>query len=440
MKRILLILLVLPLAASAVAQTNGSNSSYSRFGLGTLRDQSAGPMRAMGGVGQGLRRGNRVNMLNPASYSSIDSLTFLFDVGMSLQIGHLSQGGKSVNARNTTLDYVNAAARLARGLGLSFGFVPYSSIGYNFTREDRVGTDLSSGSTITTQNTYYGNGGLHEIYLGLGWNPFAKLSIGANIAYLWGDYNHSLQQTFYEGKTSQSAYSSLSAVYSGDVRTYKLDIGAQYPIRLGRADWLTVGATVGIGHNTHDKAELMRYTSGGDTTTVTAPRAFELPYTYSAGLAWQHRGRVIVAADYTREQWAKCVSPVSGYAPDGSITLAALTGQYLNRNRVNVGAEFIVDPESRSYGRRIQYKIGAKYASPYVKVNGQDGPKEYGVTAGLGLPISPKTVSGSRSVVNVGFEWLHRAPSQTSMITENYYMITLGITFNERWFMKWKIN
>ena len=56
----------------ATAQTNGTNSPYSRFGLGTLDDQSQGFNKAMSGLGIGLHAGNRVNMLNPASYAVAD--------------------------------------------------------------------------------------------------------------------------------------------------------------------------------------------------------------------------------------------------------------------------------------------------------------------------------------------------------------------------------
>lgn len=69
----------------APAQTNGSNSPYSRFGLGSLKDQSQGFNKAMSGVALGFRDGNRINMQNPASYSAIDSLSFIFDVGLTLQ-------------------------------------------------------------------------------------------------------------------------------------------------------------------------------------------------------------------------------------------------------------------------------------------------------------------------------------------------------------------
>lgn len=441
--RILLAILLAATPLAATAQTNGSNSSYSRFGLGTMRDQSQTFNRAMGGVAQGLRSGKRVNMLNPASYSAIDSLSFIFDVGMSMQFGNMKQGGSSVNARNTTLNNVNAGARIARGLGLSFGFVPYSSIGYNFTRESKVGSDYTSAQKITTRNTYYGNGGIHELYVGLGWNPFAKLSIGANIGYLWGDYNHSLTQAFYEGTTSSTAYSSLSAEYSGDIKTYKADIGVQYPIRLTKRDWLTLGATVGIGHNTHNKASMNRYTSAGDTIGAVVPNAFQLPYTYSAGFAWQHSGKLIVAGDYTREQWSDCVAPTTGYDNHDAITLVATKGQYLNCNKVNLGVEYTKNPVGYNYVDHIQYRIGASYATPNVKIAGQKGPKEYGATIGLGLPLSRRTVSsqnGSNSFVNISAQWLRRAPSTSTMITENYFMLNLGITFHEPWFMKWKIN
>lgn len=42
------------------------------------------------------------------------------------------------------------------------------------------------------------------------------------------------------------------------------------------------------------------------------------------------------------------------------------------------------------------------------------------------------------SQVNFGIQWVHRSPSVSSMITENYFRINIGLTFSESWFMKWK--
>ena len=66
------------------------NSPYSQYGIGRLADQSQSFSRGMGGVGLGLRQGNIINTLNPASYSAIDSLTMLFDMGVSGQATQFS--------------------------------------------------------------------------------------------------------------------------------------------------------------------------------------------------------------------------------------------------------------------------------------------------------------------------------------------------------------
>ncbi len=433
MTRSLIIACLLTSTLAASAQTNGSNSSYSRFGLGTMNDQSQGFNRGMGGVAQGIASGQKVNMLNPASYAAIDSLTFIFDVGLGLQYGHFKQGGASSNARNTNLEYVNAGFHIARRMGMSLGFVPYTTIGYNFENETRVGSNYTSSQTITSSTTYYGNGGLHQMYIGWGWTPFAKLSIGANVSYIWGDFNHSLAQSFYEGSSAASTYSTLNSEWSSDVRTYKVDIGLQYPLRLTGQDWLTLGATLSVGHGINSEVEMLRYTSLGDTIQSTQNKAFDLPYTISAGAAWQHQGKLILAADYTFEKWDGCRIPVSR-TTSTETEIEVRTDQYVNRHRVNVGAEYTPDPLSRRYTPKIKYRVGASFSTPYTKVNGVNGPQEYSATAGIALPLS----NSGKSVLNVSVQWMRRAPRESGMISENYFMAHLGVTFNERWFMKWK--
>ena len=243
----------------APAQTNGSNSPYSRFGLGSLKDQSQGFNKAMSGVALGFRDGNRINMQNPASYSAIDSLSFIFDVGLTLQNVNFKSGGNSINAHNTTLDYINAGFRLCPGLGFSFGFIPFSSIGYDFSESKYLGDHFNSGSTMTYTNSYTGDGGLHEVYVGLGWNPFANFSVGANFGYVWGNYAQNITQTFYEDGTATSASNGLRRQIEADLSSYKIDIGVQYPIKIGKNDVLTPGITYGIGHAINSPAHYYSY-------------------------------------------------------------------------------------------------------------------------------------------------------------------------------------
>ena len=107
----------------------------------------------MGGTGIGLRDGKLVNTLNPASYSAVDSLTMLFDVGLSGQMTNFKENGNSVNARSADFDYAVGLFRVRKNMGVSFGLIPYSDVGYSYT------------STISLNNTV---GNLTETYTGSG--------------------------------------------------------------------------------------------------------------------------------------------------------------------------------------------------------------------------------------------------------------------------------
>ena len=125
------------IVASSFAQS-GTNSPYSMYGLGVLAEQSSGFNRGMNGLAYGFRERNQVNYMNPASYSNVDSLTFLFDAGVSLQLTNFKEGGKSVNAKNANFEYVVASFRAAKHLGISFGVIPYTNVGYNYSNTNNI--------------------------------------------------------------------------------------------------------------------------------------------------------------------------------------------------------------------------------------------------------------------------------------------------------------
>jgi hypothetical protein len=165
-----------------MAQSN-INTPYSRYGFGQLTDQSFGNSKAMGGIAYGLRNGLQINAANPASYSAVDSLTFLFDAGLSLQNTNFNENGVKTNAKNSTLDYIAMQFRLFEGLGMSAGFLPYSTVGYNMSKSKQIGTD-PYGNSIQALESYYGDGGLQQVFVGLGYNVFKNLSLGVNFSYL----------------------------------------------------------------------------------------------------------------------------------------------------------------------------------------------------------------------------------------------------------------
>lgn len=414
------------------AQTNGSNSPYSQFGLGKLNEQSQGFNKAMSGLGIGFREGNRINMQNPASYSAIDSLSFIFDVGMTFQNTNFKSGANSVNAHNTTLDYVNAAFRLHPGLGLSLGFVPYSTIGYNYSDSRYINDHYLSGTSMSYTTTHTGDGGIHQLFLGAGWNPFADLSIGVNFGYLWGTYSESIKQTFYEGSTENTSSNGLQRKVEADLASYKLDIGIQYPIRIGKKDVLTPGVTYSLGHAINSTAHCYEIQANSDTTATNISKAFDLPTTIGAGISWAHDRKWTIGVDVHHQMWSKCNMPQ--IINDKFVSTSE---NYKDRTKIIIGGEYQPDRQSRKYLRRVQYRLGTSYTTPYYKIDGNDGPSEFSLSAGLGLPITNNI--NNRSVVNVSFQWIQTKPSTPSMITENSLRLNIGITFNERWFMKWKI-
>lgn len=422
-------------AAETIAQTSTTNSSYSRFGLGVMNEQAQGFNKNMGGVGLGLRAGNIANTANPASYSAIDSATFIFDVGMSTNFASMTSKGQTTKYNTTNLDYVNAGLRLAKNIGLSFGFMPYTSVGYSFYSTSRIGDNFISSSLISKNTTHEGTGGIHQAYIGLGAEVYKKLSVGFNASLLWGDISNSVIESFTEGGSVDNSYTGLHSLHSLEVMTYKIDFGVQYPIRLSLQDWLTVGATTGLGHAINSEGLLYRYTgTESNVEPLRAKNAYSLPYTYGLGLGWTHKNTLQAGLDFKHELWGSCTTPSYDAKTNSYI---ATKDQYKNRVRLAAGASYTPDPYSKQYLKRIRYRIGVNYASPNLIINGSTGPREYGATAGVGLPITNRYTN--RSIVNIGVQWKRIAPMTTAMITENFFGINIGLTFCDNWFLKYKI-
>ena len=111
---------------------NNTNSPYTRYGLGLLADRSFGAGRAMGGIGYGLRSSKQINPMNPASYSSLDSLTFMFDFGASGQVFWYNDGINKQKSMNGNIEYLAMQFPIMKGLAMSVGLLPYSFVGYDF--------------------------------------------------------------------------------------------------------------------------------------------------------------------------------------------------------------------------------------------------------------------------------------------------------------------
>lgn len=435
MKKVILAALMLGGVVAASAQS-GTKSPYSQFGLGALADQSAGFNRGMSGVGYGFREHNQVNYLNPASYSAIDSLSLIFDAGVSLTLTNFEEAGKKVNAKTANFEYAVAVFRVVKNVGVSFGLVPFSNIGYSYKNTDRV-SDLPSPSTPSTTytNTYTGSGGIHQAYLGIGWQPFKGFSIGVNASYLWGDYSNNISNTY-----SDAYANSLYKNYTADISSYKLDFGVQQTLNITKKDQATIGVTYSPGHKLKADPECAiishnSQTAVSDTAKFVIKDGLSIPNVFGVGMVWNHNNQWKVGFDYQYQKWGNIEYPQ--YAIVNNVPQYKLEkGLLQDRQKIAFGGDYCKGERYRSLFSRIHYRAGVSYATPYYKINGKDGPKELSISAGIGIPI--RNVWNNRSMLNISGQWVNQKAS--GFINENSFRINIGFTFNERWFAKFKVD
>ncbi len=416
-----------------VMSQSGTNSPYSQYGLGVLSDQAQGFNRGMNGLALGFRGGNKVNTMNPASYSAADSLTMIFDVGLSAQITNFKEGNKKINANTANFEYAVAMFRAMPKMGVSLGILPFTNIGYSYHTTTSQGTTVPGTTAYSSTETYTGSGGVQQAFIGVGYEVFKNFSVGVNAAYLWGHYDKSVTIS-----NSDNYVNTIRRQYEATVNSYKLDFGVQYLQLLDKNNSLTLGVTYGLGHklSANPSATMTSnnsQTGVSSTISNTITDGLSIPHTFAVGAAWQHKNKLTIGADYSFQKWGDLEYPEIDYSSKENYVLKK--GLLDDRHKLTIGGEFVPEEYSTNFFKRTYYRFGASMATPYYKINGHDGPKEYSVSAGLGILIFKNKTRPS--MLNISAQWTRM--SSTDFITENTFRVNIGLTFNERWFSKWKV-
>ena len=408
-KTITVLLLAVAMGCGA-AQAQIVTTPYSKMGYGMLNDNVSSIQRSMGGVGYAMEGGRIINVMNPASYADVDSLTFLWDVGFDLSNLWSKENGKQGYNFGAGLDYLTGHFKVSKGLGASFGLLPYSSVGYAY------GGDIVGGSESRS-----GNGGLNQLYLGVGYEPVKNLSVGLNIAYLFGT---TLNTTLISSNSSSYFTRNMK------VRDWNTQVGFQYSLPLFKnRDRLTVGATFQPKKSYHGHTWGTRYDtqdSKVDTIGYTSMKGnYEQPYSIGVGVSYMLNHRLTIEADYTFQKWSS-----AKYTPIGGIE--AQNTKFDDRWKLALGMQYT--PNKRgSYFGAMSFRAGAFFNHDYMLFD-QSHLRDYGLSVGVGLPAP-----GSKTTINLGVEWRHREATPVSLISENYLNITIGVNFNELWFWKSRI-
>ena len=398
------------LGLSPVKAQTGVNSPYSRYGIGMLSDQSTGITRSMGGIGTGFRHPNTLNLKNPASYSDIDTLTFVADLGFTLQNGNFSENDVRLNAHNAYISHMAMQFRILPKVGMTVGFMPFSNVGYNFSNQELIRRDEDG--EITATNSYVGTGGVRQFMAGLGWRTTEWLSLGMNASYLSGDITHYVSNTY-----SSTNVQSRVKTYNAEMAALKLDFGMQGTLKFNKNESLVLGVSFTPSQKLESDTYVADAHSSSDTTAIAD--AFSFPDRISTGFTYKWKNHMI-GADVSYETWSK----------------ATFFGQKTGCDKLSASAGFMFRPDemSRSLFKRTSYQMGVNFSQPYFNVGDSKGPMQFGVSAGLSMPLTSSY--NSMSYIHISGEYVRVQPMVKGMITENYIRINVGVTFMERWFMK----
>lgn len=412
---------VLPL----VAQHNGDRSPYSRYGYGSMVSQTTTASRAMGGLSYGLRDGMITNPSNPASYTAVDSLTFIWDVAVSARYAYLSESGRGDGRWLGNFEYATMLLPLSRRVGLSAGLTPLSTTGYEFGSTNIMGGDPNTSEYL---RTYSGSGGYNRIYLGVGVNPLGNLHLGTNVSYLFGHTAHSSK--------SFSTTEALTPVKNErlQLRGLKVDLGAQYVVKLDTTNTrsITLGASVSPSMGFSSEYILTRLNSSPSGTSelvrsdTTRNGSYTLPLTIGLGASYRIANKLMIGADVKYAKWSEA-------------RFDNLSARMQDQWQAILGGEYTPNSRGRSPWLRAKYRAGLSFGTSYLNVPNASGAfggyHELGASAGIGLPLVDR-----RSAINVSIEYRQLAPRLSGMVREQYIGATIGVVFNESWFRKARVN
>ena len=416
---------LMTLAGCAGISAQNVTTPYSMYGYGILGDYATSMQRQMGGVGVAMNSGRQINVINPASYASIDSLTFLFDIGADVTLMRSKEGSAKENSVGGGLDYITMQFPICKYMGGSIGLLPYSSVGYAFGNEIRHGTRQNQGS-----------GGINEAYLGIS-GRYAGLALGFNLSYNFGNITNDLYSS--PATSGQTLFEHVM-----QIRDWNIVLGAQYTANLDKNSRLTVGLTYSpkktlLGKSWATVQELSMDSRPDTVGRLNLKGNYYTPNCYGVGVnyTYERQYRLTIELDYAFQEWSKAKYSELRADPDpkkpGEPGRVVFDGMdFNNRSRWALGAEVV--PRVRgNYGQRISYRVGGFYTHDYLRILG-NSLREYGVSAGVGLP----TPEG-KTLINIGVEWRRRQAYPATLVSENYFNFTLGVNFNELWFWKRKI-
>ncbi|TVR77973.1 MAG: hypothetical protein EA412_09740 [Chitinophagaceae bacterium] len=410
------------------------NSPYSRFGIGDLDNAVTTQQKSFGGLGAAVQQRNRINTANPASYASIGLTTF--EPGIFFQRSSYTLGDSTYQSNDASINHFAFAFPLKENWGLSFGLLPFSRSNYHF---ENTGTDTETG--LTVNQIFKGDGDLYKVFIGSGYKV-GNLSFGLQGNLIFGRYNR-IKKLAFPGTPFMLNSRKLTA---NKFSVFKWEAGLQYNLPLSETQRIVFG----VSGNTAQKMNItqdevwQRFTfvenrrvnivdtisiSTGNTLESNIPAGFQLGASYYMGSTF------MVGAEFSWSNWENF---------DDVLTQNAYNDVY----RVSFGLEYTPEMPNLeqilrqgqetggagNYFQRVSYRLGGYFGSQGLTIDGEEL-NEFGITFGLGLPMR-----SFFNRINLGLEVGSRGANTDNLFNETFVKGYLGLTLNDRWFIRREFN
>ena len=398
---------------SIVSVSQESTSSpYSFYGLGDSRFEGSIDNRSMGGVSV-FSDSIHINLQNPAFYSHLRLTTF--SIGGSFMTTTYKTNDQKERARRAALDYLAIGIPMGKW-GAGFGLMPYTAVGYKIRTTNFEG--------VETERRYSGTGGLNRAFLGLSYEFSPSFSAGLEAGYIFGDIETSaIYLADVQYGTRELNESAASGIGFTAGLAYKSKIGAD--LQFSAAASYSPEATISLS-NERTFALVQVLTSEAinvyDEVDAEAPDTeVKLPskITFGAGIGKPRKWMVGTEVHFIEtSRMTNRFSDIEG-------------AEFENGARYAVGGYFVPNFASyANYFKRITYRGGLKYEKTGLVINNRSI-NDAGFTLGVGLPLS-----GTFSNINLGFEFGKRGTRDAALVEEKYANFSVGLSLNDRWFVK----
>jgi hypothetical protein len=317
-------------------------------------------------------------------------------------------------ARRSTFDYLVMAFPVGK-IGLSLGMMPFSSVGYKIQN--------------TAANGYFykrsGSGNVNKVFVAAGYQVTPKLSLGADFNYNFGkiETSSAILPNVQFGSRELN-----TAVISG----MSINAGAIYKTKFKKYDFVssvTLSPSVNLNSTNERNLATITYASTGiervwDSQLVPVSQSkIKLPTKFAFGAGLGDLKKWFVGFETT----------LQGSSNYGRTYAANVSVE--NATKFTLGGYYTPNYNAYSnYIKKITYRAGLRYENTGLVIN-NESINDSAFTLGFGLPVG-----GSISNLNLGIEYGKRGTTNAGLLQENYLNFSLGMSFNDRWFVKRKFD